>query len=933
MNRYTLPLLLGALSAFLTVSSTSGLANDAVPVDWSQATVEGGDRAPLRIELGDQQNSAQMILEHRKAWNSVRIPVAPDLEKTNLLKFRASFSSSDPKLQNFSLSLYDSQGRLYGTTLSRQSTRKGEEMLFVWDIQNEPNIDKGTDFKDLKNLVLKFNFGAIPENEELIITIKDMEFVAGPSVVSGDPVRFEKWKHDMANYRPDDSDSSRFLDPPLTGRVENPVALVKNHQPLASIVVAAEAGEPEKNAARELQLWIRRITKAELPIIHEVGETEGNLLFLGESFAKELYSDDLKALSGSDGFAIRTKGHRVHIFGADPKGKGTLNGVFAFIENNSNLIWARPHPDFGTVYSESADFAAVWADALERPPTKYRGWLPNLGGGTDFALWANRNRNNYVGGQAAGQLAWGDRVEFGGGHNLQSFIPKEDERYYPVIDGKKPQKLSIWKHQICLSVPDLVSTYAANVVKYIQEKGPVGLDVFNIKIEDNHGVCECEKCLAPLTLPDGTVVKNDNPAFRSTQFFHFLNEVTKKINETFPNLQIQTYAYFYTAVPPLIAVDKNIYVLFCPYVRPDHRNPMYAPINHVWWERLTAWSKMTPNIVIREYYGIFNEGRPLGEVVAADVRADLELGVRSFSAEINPDFSRVWSDGTLRGGEAEFDLSAMDFWMINRVYWNPEENLEDLRKYYIRRTFREAAPMMDKFFGLVRQGWYENLRPPSTWGNSANMWKQTIVSKGLLDEMQALLDQALAAAKNPSSQIMVAKIRDRFLGEVGRSQEPLEIIDPSHPTPSQFLHHGWRSVGRGNTAYSTHLIKDGKSVPAVRLISIERKKGKPNFTTLFSPNVAGKTFRFTVTFVQGAPSLDALPLLSVSDKDGEEVAPVESYQASKVDADTWEFSWTPKGENTKGKPLDLEKITRLQFISQGTAEEIQEFILTNLDVH
>jgi len=931
MNHHSLPLLVGALTAFLSVFSSSGLAKEVVPVDWSQATVEGGAGAPVRIEAGDQENSVRLILQHRDAWNSVRIPVAPDFAKTNLLKFRAAFSSSNPKLQDFQLSLTDAQGYLYGTTLSRQSSRKGDEMLFVWDIENQPNIDNGPDFKELKNLVLKFDFGAVPKNEELIITIKDMEFVAGPSVVSGDPVRFKKWKHDMANYRPDDSDSSRFLEPPVTGRIKSPVALVKNHQPLASIVVAADASEPEKNAARELRMWVRRITKAELPIVHEAAEKDGTFLFLGESFAKELYSDDLKALSGSDGFAIRTKGNRIYLFGAEPK--GTLNGVFAFIENNSDLIWARPHPDFGTVYSQNADFAAVWADALERPSTQYRGWLPNLGGGTDFALWANRNRNNYVGGLASTQFAWGDRVEFGGGHNLQSFIPKGDARYYPMIEGKRPETLSIWKHQICLSVPDLGTTYAANVVKYIQEKGPAGLNVFNIKIEDNWGVCECEKCLAPLTLPDGTVVKNDHPAFRSTQFYQFLNEVTRKINQTFPDLQIQTYAYFYTAVPPLIAVDKNIFVLFCPYVRLDHLNPLYAPINRVWWERLTQWAKMTPNIVIREYYGIFNEGRPLAEVVAADVRADLELGVRSFTAEINPDFTQVWSDGVLRGGEDGFDLSAMDFWMINRVYWNPEANLEDLRKYYIRRAFREAAPMMDKFFGVVRQGWYENLRPPSTWGNSVKMWKETIVSKGRLDEMQTLLDEALAAAENPSSQIMVAKIRDKFLGEVGRSKEPLVKTDENHPTPIQYLSHGWRTIVATDTAISTHIMKNGKSVPALRLISNEREKGQPNFSTLFSSNVVGKTFRFTVTFVQGAPSLDVLPLLRVSDKEGQEFAPLEAYQASEADPGTWEFSWTPKGVNAKGQPLDLEKVMRLEFISQDTTEDTQELILTNLNVH
>ena len=924
-----------AHSLALTVIFTTGVLllvpadaeEAAFPVTWASASVEGASSAPARLEPVAGENGLRLILQQRKdAWNTIRIPVVANCSQANLLKFRARFDSPDRKLHGFQVMLMDARGLEYSTSFLRQARQqKDGSYNFSWDVINEPNQDGGADLENLREIRLKFNFGLLPAKEDFVVTLSDMRFVAGPAVAKGDPVRFAKWKQTIGGYQPDYSDSSRFLEPPATGRLAEQVALVKNGKALAQIVLAGDTGETEKLAGGELQHWIREITGAEMPLVHEMPESGEPAILLGAHFAKDRFSGDLAKLAGSDGFAVRAEGERIFIFGAQQK--GTMNGVFAFLENNSDLIWARPNPDYGTVFSKSPDFSAHWGDALDRPAAQYRGWLPDLGGEKAFWLWSDRNKNNYVASDARRDVRWGDRVEFGGGHNLQTFIPKDDPRYYPTIGGKKPEKLSIWKHQICLSVPGLVKTYAGNVVNYIKEKAPPELEVFNIKIEDNWGVCECEKCLAPLTLPDGTVVKPDHPAFRSTQFFQFLNRVTEEVNKTFPGLKIQTYAYFFTAVPPLVKLNNNIYVLFCPYVRKDHLTPLYSPINTQWWERLTEWSKITPNLVIREYYGILNEGRPLAEVVAADVQADLELGVRNFAAEIMPDLHRVWSDGALRGGEDEFDLSAMDYWLINRIYWNPKANIEELRKYYLRRTFREAAPMMEKFFGTVRQGWFEKLRPPSTWGNSRSMWQRTVLAKGKEEAMRQYLEEALQKASHPASRILISRVRERFLHDIELAKNPGEKKAATALTPQERLYYGWSPINKINESYATFTEQEGRFLPAVRLILREGEKGKPAFNDQFPFDVSGMTFRFVVIPVGGQALPASLPLLSITDEQWRvETAPETSYSPSTKYPNAMEFAWTPTGQGPKGSVIDLKKITRLQLFVPETGKPQNESI-------
>lgn len=766
-----------AAMALISVGSLRAATEEMEPVDLAQALPEGGEAAPMRVEPvtvtigGESRDGVSVEFEHRKnAYNSLQVRTDLSGVNYNTLVFCVNFGQTDPSRQGFGVTLIDRDGNWAATSFAKHA-RKLEDgwYEFAWDIVNQPDVDMGMNPENISTVRIGYNFESIPENQKDTVTFADMRFVSGRTAESGDPKLYKEWEAYAQAYRPDYSDSGKFLLPPDTGIISPPIALTKDGKPLGEIVVAAGSSETDNIAAGELQRWLKEITGAELPIVNAPTDTAQVKIFLGRHFAKPRYADDLKALAGSDGYAVRTEGKNIHIFGSIPK--GTLNGVFSFIENNTDLIWARPHPDYGTIFSPRKNLEIVWADALERPAGLLRGWLPNLGGELDFWLWSDRNRNNLVTGSNEHNSQWGDIIELGGGHNLQTFIPKGDPQYFPTIKGEKPAELSIWKHQICMSVPDLEKTYAQNALQYISEKGPPGLEVFNIKIEDNWGVCECEKCVAPITLADGSVLRIEDPAFRSTQFFRFLNKVTSLVNKTFPNLKIQTYAYFFTSTPPKEALNPNIKILFCPYVRKDHRTPLCSPINDHWWKMLKAWGQATPNVVIREYFGILNEGRPVAEVVAFDVRNALKLNVRSFGSEINPDFVRKWWDDVMRGGGDEFDVNMMDYWIVNRLYWNPNAKVEDLRKYFLRRTFREAAPEMEKFFGTIREHWYTQ-RGASTWGSGAQIFGTMLKAENKVDEMRDHLKAAASLATHPVSKILIERISQRFEGYLKAAKSP-----------------------------------------------------------------------------------------------------------------------------------------------------------------
>ena len=139
-------------------------------------------------------------------------------------------------------------------------------------------------------------------------------------------------------------------------------------------------------------------------------------------------------------------------------------------------------------------------------------------------------------------------LEYGGGHNGRHIIPEKKyfdahPEYYPLREGKRlrPSETS-GSTQLCFTHPELLKVFISEVDARI--KANPDYDTYRIMIEDNYNLCECPNCLKPLTLADGTEVKADDPAFRSTQFFLWLNQIAAHVKKHYPGKLILTFGYF-----------------------------------------------------------------------------------------------------------------------------------------------------------------------------------------------------------------------------------------------------------------------------------------------------------------------------------------------------------------------------------------------------
>jgi hypothetical protein len=548
------------------------------------------------------------------------------------------------------------------------------------------------------------------------------------------------------------------------------VQLVKDGRPAAEIIVDPQAPRPAITAARELRHAVQLITGAELPVVNAPQDARKTQIHLicGDSPLLRNYAADLEKLKDNDGYAVRTDGRRMFIFAAEPR--GLINGVNRLLHKNTDLVWARPHQETA-VYSRTADLNFTQTDYLDIPAFVMRGWGVNRNraiNSAEYDIWNSRTNVNYTGGLndkvLDRRLDLGFIIEFGGGHNMVNrWLPvkkfgEQHPEYYMLLDGKR----RVTRDAIlCHTNQDLLRDFTAHALEILKDVPP-HYPVINIMMEDTNASCECPECEKPIRLPDGTMLEKSDEAFRSTQFFMFLNQVAEAIYEKYPQLQIKTFAYYFTAIPPKVKLFKTINVSYCPYIRND-KEPLTGKSNLKWKERLEGWTAITPNTILREYY--FSGAafpRAIANTAAQDLRFANRLGVRKLYSEssfaddpsyqINGKFHESWF----------WDISAPEHWVLNELFWDPAQDPDKLRDEYLRRVYREAAPAVQKFYRLIRDAWLNDPTPSAFNDNYLRSTGYYIVNKNLLAPCRQALAEAAALVKDPRSKELLGKLNATF---------------------------------------------------------------------------------------------------------------------------------------------------------------------------
>ena len=596
-------------------------------------------------------------------------------------------------------------------------------------------------------------------------------------------------------------------------------SLVMDGRPDAEIVIDRDSHPAVLYAAEELQRWVREISGAELPIVNVPGKAKTRIML--KVNPKE-FPDDLARLQGNDGYAVRQKGDTIYLFGSCPK--GVLNGVYKWLYKNSDIIWARPNTEFGTVFTKNPNLQFDQNDYIDIPVYVLRGWQM-IGPRNHVASeeWQVRNGSNWSALNAFSEdrVKYAPVFEFGGGHNLVGvYIPEgkyfgQHPEFYPLINGKRARPGDFNNSvQLCFTNPELLNTFIKEVDERV--KSNPNYDTYRIMIEDNENLCECPGCRKPIKLPDGKTVNPQDKNFRSTQFFLWLNEIARHMQKNYPGKRILTFGYFFTEIPPACQVEPNISISFCPIYK-NSKEPMTGPANKIWNRQFLGWTKIGANLTWREYFGLVAPfPRPMDIIALEDWRYANRFG-------INRTYSEMYADavGPRMDGVRTWDMNSLYFWVMANGSWNPYRNVHEMRREFLHRVYGPAADDVAEFYRIIEDGWFKS-PASSQWNDlSRASWRSSVVEPGTTDACRAALDRALTRDVHPNARKMLLSMRSTFEEQIARAKDfSLTVARTGKPPvfDPDFKTGAWSTAVSADNFLTSGSDQEPKEKTAVRLL-------------------------------------------------------------------------------------------------------------------
>ena len=583
----------------------------------------------------------------------------------------------------------------------------------------------------------------------------------------------------------------------------NAAALVSGGKPVAVVTTEGATKNAQLNyAARELTNWVAHLTGAALPVV-DAADAERTTIYLGTprtspavaAFAKR-HADDFRRFEGNDGFVIAEEGGflgfgKKAVYIAAGRTKGVLNGVYRFLEKNSDIIWASPlEPETsGTVYTKSPDFANAVDRFVDVPAIgEARFWA--------YDAWSTRLLCKRFP-QKPSKYSTPEMDAIGDPDILQMSFPlgiidkykESDPDIFPLLENGK--RATGEDHQLCFMNPKSLDLFAKEASKML-EGMPHEIKYMDIGLGDNWSLCTCKEwCMKEIKLPDGRVVKPTDRNFRSTQYTLFVNALSDRLKKDHPWApDLFVGCYVWTAEAPAVPCKGGTW-LYCPYVK-NHKKPVYDDTINASWHRRAEEFKAAgmPFRGLYEYYLCTTTPKfynAVCEVAAKDLQYYL------------PDLKQCYLDA---GNHPDcFDMSAIEYWTMSRVMWNPHADVKGIRHEYCRRAYREATDIMTGYFDRLAENY--NSDPAGCYWNDVpeSGAKHYIGEKGLAGWVRETLAKAVEAAKHPAAKKLIERHRavmEKYVSIAEKMPKRVELIVPQileKPTLDETSAY-WRRAGK-----------------------------------------------------------------------------------------------------------------------------------------
>lgn len=440
----------------------------------------------------------------------------------------------------------------------------------------------------------------------------------------------------------------------------------------AVIVVADDATEPEKHAARELARFLQEVSGAEFEVTGKDGDKETRLL-VGPGAARLADPDFPIGNLGSEGIIIRSIGGDLILAGGRPR--GTLYAVYTLLEDVVGCRWWSSKV---STIPQKPELTIDRLDIIYVPPLEYREpyWFDAFDGD-----WAARNKIN---GHRPGL---GSR--HGGKHIYQGFVHtfyhlaspgqyfEQHPDWYSEIDGKRTHE----RGQLCLTNEAMRRELVRNLK--LQLRANPAATIASVSQNDWYGNCTCARCAAV----------DEEEGSPAGSLLRFINAVAEDIEEEFPNVAISTLAYQYTRKPPKYVKPRpNVIVRLCS-IECSFSKPLTDERNKDFRDDIIGWSKICDRLYIWDYTTNFRHymlPHPNLLVLGPNVKFFVDHGAKG-----------IFEQGAYQSYGAE--MAELRAWVLAKLLWNSSLHADSLIDEFLDGYYGRASSDIGAYLELIHE--------------------------------------------------------------------------------------------------------------------------------------------------------------------------------------------------------------------------------------
>lgn len=325
------------------------------------------------------------------------------------------------------------------------------------------------------------------------------------------------------------------------------------------IVVSSSANTVTNYAASELQSYISKATGTNLDIIKDnIDESEYEII-LGQCNRSETNGIDFESL-GEESYII----HNINkdlVIAANNK-RGLLYGVYSFLEALGYRYYTpevEKIPDAKDVFVPK-EINISWSPDFEYRETMFKGtwnstFAPKQKINSDFNRADLKNNPKYGG--FNGYIGGGRYMV----HTFKYLLPASTyqsvhrdwyaQNIGPAYSG--PDYI-----QPCFSNYDSIDVVMASIDALIASDP--NSNMISISQNDGGAFCRCEKCNAAKERYNESGV-----------MLLYINELARRIKESYPHIKIETLAYSWSLEAPKdVYAEDNVIIKFCTEMCPFH---------------------------------------------------------------------------------------------------------------------------------------------------------------------------------------------------------------------------------------------------------------------------------------------------------------------------------------------------------------------------